>query len=187
MPLFSPSPAGRALSAGSGWPPYDPTVLLMSCRCLPPGQAHHSSSPARTEPARVATSWPTRIDGDHLDEDYGAPTSGGPPLEVYEVTPTKAFALPTDGEIATPTRWVWPPTGSPVQQSRLGLSDSLQQHQHDRRRGRSFEVTGQAPLATKLSSVSLSGPYCVELCRSYSSLTAVSMSLPPKPRLGCAG
>ena len=51
--------------------------------------------------------WPTRIDGDHLDADYGAPTSGGPPYEVYEVTPTKAFALPTDGESTTPTRWVW--------------------------------------------------------------------------------
>src|SRR5215218_3185183 len=55
----------------------------------------------------VVYGWPTRVDGDHLDADYGAPTSGGPPYEVYEVTPTKAFALPTDGESTTPTRWVW--------------------------------------------------------------------------------
>jgi hypothetical protein len=53
-------------------------------------------------------SWPTRIQGSHLDADYGAPTSGGPPYEVYEVTPVKAFALPTDGESTTPTRWTWP-------------------------------------------------------------------------------
>ena len=52
--------------------------------------------------------WPTRIQGSHLDADYGAPTSGGPPYEVYEVTPVKAFALPTDGESTTPTRWTWP-------------------------------------------------------------------------------
>jgi hypothetical protein len=49
--------------------------------------------------------WPTRIDGNHLDADYGAPTSGGPPYEVYEVTPIKAFGLPTDGESIAPTRW----------------------------------------------------------------------------------
>jgi Pyridoxamine 5'-phosphate oxidase len=53
-------------------------------------------------------SWPTRIDGDRLDADYGAPTSGGPPYEVYEVIPIKAFGLPTDGETTTPTRWTWP-------------------------------------------------------------------------------
>ena len=52
--------------------------------------------------------WPTRIQESHLDADYGAPTSGGPPYEVYEVTPVKAFALPTDGESTTPTRWIWP-------------------------------------------------------------------------------
>ncbi|HMI33909.1 MAG TPA: pyridoxamine 5'-phosphate oxidase family protein [Propionibacteriaceae bacterium] len=51
--------------------------------------------------------WPTRIDGDRLDAEYGAPTSGGPPYEVYEVTPVKAFGLPTDGESTTPTRWTW--------------------------------------------------------------------------------
>jgi Pyridoxamine 5'-phosphate oxidase len=49
--------------------------------------------------------WPTRVAGDQLDADYGAPTSGGPPYNVYAITPTKAFALPTDGETTTPTRW----------------------------------------------------------------------------------
>ena len=49
--------------------------------------------------------WPTRVSGGKLDADYGAPTSGGPPYNVYEITPTKAFALPTDGETTTPTRW----------------------------------------------------------------------------------
>jgi hypothetical protein len=49
--------------------------------------------------------WPTRVSGRRLDADYGAPTSSGPPYDVYEVTPTKAFGFPTDGETFTPTRW----------------------------------------------------------------------------------
>ena len=58
------------------------------------------------------------------------------------------------------------PVGSPVQQSRLGLSDSLQQHQHDRRRGRSFE-------ANRPSTAGNETFICQNTC-----------SLPPKPRLG---
>ena len=57
-------------------------------------------------PSRQSTDGQPRADGSHLDADYGAPTSGGPPYEVYEVTPAKAFALPTDGETTTPTRWL---------------------------------------------------------------------------------
>ena len=49
--------------------------------------------------------WPTRVSGGKLDADYGAPTSGGPPYHVYEVTPTKAFGFPITGETFTPTRW----------------------------------------------------------------------------------
>jgi hypothetical protein len=49
--------------------------------------------------------WPTVVKADKLDAEYGAPTSGGPPYDVYEITPTKAFGLPTDGESFTPTRW----------------------------------------------------------------------------------
>lgn len=55
--------------------------------------------------------WPTVVAGDELDAPYGAPTSGGPPYAVYEITPTTAFGLPTDGEsadadpLAIPDRW----------------------------------------------------------------------------------
>jgi hypothetical protein len=49
--------------------------------------------------------WPTVVKGDELDAEYGAPTSGGPPYAVFEIVPTKAFGLPTDGETFTPTRW----------------------------------------------------------------------------------
>ena len=49
--------------------------------------------------------WPTTVIDGKLDADYGAPTSGGPPYDVYEVRPTKAFGLPTDGDTFTPTRW----------------------------------------------------------------------------------
>lgn len=52
--------------------------------------------------------WPTRVGESELDADYGAPTSGGPPYQVFEVTPNKAFAFPTDGESSTPTRWTFP-------------------------------------------------------------------------------
>ena len=49
--------------------------------------------------------WETRPLGSMLDADYGAPTSGGPPFNVYAIRPTKAFSFPTDGESSTPTRW----------------------------------------------------------------------------------
>jgi hypothetical protein len=51
--------------------------------------------------------WATRVSGGKLDADYGAPTSGGPPYDVYEVVPAKAFGFPTDGVSFTPTRWLF--------------------------------------------------------------------------------
>jgi hypothetical protein len=51
--------------------------------------------------------WPTTVAGDELDAEYGAPTSGGPPYRIYEITPIKAFGLPTDGESFEPTRWTF--------------------------------------------------------------------------------
>ena len=48
--------------------------------------------------------WPTTPAGGRLDAEYGAPTSGGPPYDVFEIAPTKVIALPSDG-ILTPTRW----------------------------------------------------------------------------------
>lgn len=49
--------------------------------------------------------WSTRVEGDRLDADEGAPTSGGPPYDLFEVRPTKAFALPAGGGTFAPTRW----------------------------------------------------------------------------------
>jgi pyridoxamine 5'-phosphate oxidase-like protein len=48
--------------------------------------------------------WPTTVAGEELDADYGAPTSGGPPYRIYQIVPTKAFALPAGGDFM-PTRW----------------------------------------------------------------------------------
>lgn len=48
--------------------------------------------------------WPTTVSGDQLDAPYGAPTSGGPPFGIYEITPATAFALPCGGSFM-PTRW----------------------------------------------------------------------------------
>lgn len=47
--------------------------------------------------------WPTTVAGEQLDAEYGAPTSGGPPYRVYQIAPTKIFALPIDGSFL-PTR-----------------------------------------------------------------------------------
>jgi nitroimidazol reductase NimA-like FMN-containing flavoprotein (pyridoxamine 5'-phosphate oxidase superfamily) len=60
-----------------------------------------------SETLRDAYGWVTWVAGDQLDADDGAPTSGGPPYEVFEITPIKAFALPANGE-TTPTRWSFP-------------------------------------------------------------------------------
>jgi hypothetical protein len=51
--------------------------------------------------------WPTTPLGDELDAEYGAPTSGGPPYRIYEITLTRAFGLPTRDTFA-PTRWTFP-------------------------------------------------------------------------------
>jgi hypothetical protein len=56
--------------------------------------------------------WPTTPAGDELDAEYGAPTSGGPPYRIYEITPSRAFGLPTDGEAFAPTRWRFASTGT---------------------------------------------------------------------------
>jgi hypothetical protein len=75
------------------------------------GVAHHAHDEESLQRAvdafQSVYGWPTRIQGSQLDADYGAPTSGGAPFEVYEVTPVKAFGFPTDGESITPTRWTW--------------------------------------------------------------------------------
>lgn len=48
--------------------------------------------------------WPNEVVGEERDADYGAPTSGGPPFEVYEIRPQKAFGFPTQDDFE-PTRW----------------------------------------------------------------------------------
>ena len=50
--------------------------------------------------------WPTAVAGDELDAPHAAPTSGGPPFRVYELTPTRAFAFPTADQFE-PTRFVF--------------------------------------------------------------------------------
>ncbi len=50
--------------------------------------------------------WPTTVVGDELDAPYAAPTAGGPPFRVYELTPMRAYAFPTADEVA-PTRFTW--------------------------------------------------------------------------------
>ncbi len=49
--------------------------------------------------------WPTTVSGGKLDAPYGAPTSGGPPYDVYALAPYRAFAFPTGKRAFPPTRW----------------------------------------------------------------------------------
>lgn len=56
---------------------------------------------------REVFGWPTEVVGEELDAEYGAPTSGGPPYEVYELHPRKAFGFPTADDFE-PTRWSFP-------------------------------------------------------------------------------
>lgn len=75
------------------------------------GTARHVTDPATPEQAvstiREVYGWPVTVAGPQLDAPFGAPTSGGPPYEVWEITPTKAFGFPPDGESFAPTRWTF--------------------------------------------------------------------------------
>lgn len=72
------------------------------------GSVARVTDPDRLRLASVAMrevfGWPTRVSGDELDADYGAPTSGGPPYQVHELTPDRAYAFPTQDQVE-PTRW----------------------------------------------------------------------------------
>lgn len=48
--------------------------------------------------------WTTEVQGAELGAEYGAPTAGGPPFAVYEVTPSTAYAFGTEPTFS-PTRW----------------------------------------------------------------------------------
>jgi hypothetical protein len=72
------------------------------------GEARRVTDQEQLEEASRAMSdvydWSTEVVGEELDADYGAPTSGGPPYEVYEVQPSKALGFPA-GDGLEPTRW----------------------------------------------------------------------------------
>ncbi len=55
--------------------------------------------------------WPTVVAGGQLDAPFGAPTSGGPPYDVYALAPYQAFAFPTEEHTLLPTRWRFDPAG----------------------------------------------------------------------------
>jgi hypothetical protein len=60
----------------------------------------------RVADAYVAEGWPASVRDGALDAPYSAPTTGPAPYDVYEVTPTVAFAFGADEETANhPTRY----------------------------------------------------------------------------------
>jgi len=54
--------------------------------------------------------WPLTPTDEVFEAPYGAPTSGGPPYELWELTPEVAFGFPTAGTYS-PTRWRFPQLG----------------------------------------------------------------------------
>ncbi len=75
------------------------------------GHAERVTEPDRLQLASLAMQdvfdWPNQIVGQELDAEYAAPTSGGPPFDVYEMRPHKAFGFPAQDDFA-PTRWTFP-------------------------------------------------------------------------------
>lgn len=74
------------------------------------GQAAKVSDEAKLQRvADVYTSkyeWPVTVRDGAFDAEYGAPTAGPPPYEVYEVTPAVVFGFGTDETFAPrSTRW----------------------------------------------------------------------------------
>lgn len=55
---------------------------------------------------REVYDWPTTVVGDELDAPYAAPSSGGPPFRAYEITPTRAYAFPTEDDF-DPTKFTF--------------------------------------------------------------------------------
>ena len=74
------------------------------------GDASRVSEPGELErvaEAFRATGWPAEVRGDHLEAPFGAPTSGGPPYDVYKMVPRRAHAVAADGESFAQTRWTF--------------------------------------------------------------------------------
>lgn len=63
------------------------------------GEAHRVTDPAELHAVAdgfgAKYDWPLRVNGDLMDADYGAPSSGGPPFQVFRLTPSTVYGLGT--------------------------------------------------------------------------------------------
>ena len=57
-------------------------------------------------PRAAGVGWAPPLTGDQRGAGRGAPTGGGPPYQVYELVPVRAYAFPTQDQVE-PTRWVF--------------------------------------------------------------------------------
>jgi PPOX class probable F420-dependent enzyme len=84
------------------------TVATEDAHLVVEGQATRISDDATLR--RIAEAYATKYDWrvtvreGAFDAEYGAPTAGAPPYEVYRATPQTAFGFGTD-ETFSPTRW----------------------------------------------------------------------------------
>ena len=106
--VIASNPKARKTAALEHEPRCSVAIDLSELHVVVEGVARRLTSPADLTRATVAFSevydWPTTVVGDRIDADGAAPSSGGPPFYVYEVTPIRAFGFPTADQVE-PTRW----------------------------------------------------------------------------------
>lgn len=109
--VMASNPAARKTKALENEPRCSIAFDLVDLHVVLEGVARRLDSADDLARARSAFDdvygWPTRVVGDTLDADGAAPSSGGPPFHVFEVSPTKAYAFPTADQVE-PTRFDFP-------------------------------------------------------------------------------
>jgi len=108
--VFASKPGARKTGALKQEPHCSVAIDLETMHLVVEGSANRLTQESDLRRATLAFderfSWPTEVDGDLIDSPYAAPSSGGPPFEVYEIRPTRAYAFPTSDQFE-PTRWEW--------------------------------------------------------------------------------
>lgn len=109
--VIASNPSARKTKALEHEPRCSIAFDLVELHVVMEGVARRLTTEADLHRAKTAFDdvygWPTRVEGDRLDADGAAPSSGGPPFNVYEVTPAKAYAFPTADQVE-PTRFDFP-------------------------------------------------------------------------------
>lgn len=108
--VFASNAASRKTACFDREPRVSIAIDLTELHLVVEGRVRRLTSATDLDRARRAFQevfdWPTEVVGDQLDASYAAPTSGGPPFEVWKVQPARAFGFPT-ADRREPTRWTF--------------------------------------------------------------------------------